>query len=547
MSVENILQKLQTAPQFHPASADIFGDVTLDAGDVITVSSEGQSYDVPIYHRVMTWRGKPKTMITATGNQQREALPALRRREYAQGSSSYQQGKRLGAGIGGLDSRVSLMENSAVIQNSDSIALAAGKFIVDQDGNLHIINGTGLYLGEGSTSYGVYTEGNLTSGAIIQKINGTSQSGSILANKLDVNATDVAAWGAYTNNTLTGGILVQKINDGSTTTQILGSRVDVKATDLATWGVYTNDTLTAGIIVDKINGGTVTIDAARVNLTGYLTANDITTNMITSKLANATVANMNSLYATTLTAGTNFYMGNSIVTSHGVSFGGGSIKFSYLTTATADATVVASDLPHYHTVSFSNGQFTLGGVTDTAPGPFDVTATTWYANQIAAAKNSVRQTGALSITNSSYYMVNNVPSLSVTVAGKLNNPNETAIGGTVLADATAAYNAGSAKHAETHSHTNAEYDQLATDYDELSDIHDDYVSSHSYTNTQYNNLSSAYSEYVYTHSYTNDQYNSKTTPPTSAIARSVVKEGEGYTVKIRVFYNGTYNDFTDYA
>lgn len=111
--------------------------------------------------------------------------------------------------------------------------------------------------------------------------------------------------------------------------------------------------------------------------------------MITSKLANATVANMNSLYATTLTAGTNFYMGNSIVTSHGVSFGGGSMKFSYLTTATADATVVASDLPHYHTVSFSNGQFTLGGVTDTAPGPFDITATTWYKNQIAAAKNSV--------------------------------------------------------------------------------------------------------------------------------------------------------------
>ena len=44
------------------------------------------------------------------------------------------------------------------------------------------------------------------------------------------------------------------------------------------------------------------------------------------------------------------------------------------------------NLEHYHTVSFSGGQFTIGGTTGTAPGPFDVTATTWYKNQIAAAK-----------------------------------------------------------------------------------------------------------------------------------------------------------------
>ena len=179
----------------------------------------------------------------------------------------------------------------------------------------------------------MYTEGNLDAGTIINKIVN------------DHTSAVQATFGTYINNQLDAGVMVRKLSDGSTTTKIKSDYIDFEG--------------------------------------------KVTASYITSRLANATVANMNSLYATTLTAGTNFYMGNSIVTSHGVSFGGGSIKFSYLTTATADATVVASDLPHYHTVSFSDGQFTLGGVTDTAPGPFDITATTWYANQIAAAKASM--------------------------------------------------------------------------------------------------------------------------------------------------------------
>lgn len=68
-----------------------------------------------------------------------------------------------------------------------------------------------------------------------------------------------------------------------------------------------------------------------------------------------------------------------------------------------------------------------------------------------------------------------------------------------------------------------------------------------YTQAEYNSLLAQYNGAVQTAQYWQQMYNEKTTPPTSAIARSVVKEGEGYTVKIRVFYNGTYADFTDYA
>lgn len=249
-----------------------------------------------------------------------------------------------------VDGRVSTIEGSSLWMNRDSVTAATGKLVVDAQGNLHVVDGSNLYLGTGQASMGVYTDGSLTA-----------------------------------------GIIVDKINNGSV--NIRGSHVNVTATDRATWGVYDNATLTAGIIVDKINGGTVTIDAARVNLTGYLTANDITANMITSKLANATVSNMSSLYATTLTAGTNFYIGNSIVSSHGAKFNG-TMKFSYLTTATADAEITYADLPHYHAITCTekNGVVTItqGAAQATAGSDsFNIAATNFYKNAVAAARDEM--------------------------------------------------------------------------------------------------------------------------------------------------------------
>ncbi len=43
------------------------------------------------------------------------------------------------------------------------------------------------------------------------------------------------------------------------------------------YGVYTSNNLTAGVIVNKINGGTVRIKAANIELDGYVTANELQT------------------------------------------------------------------------------------------------------------------------------------------------------------------------------------------------------------------------------------------------------------------------------
>ena len=77
-----------------------------------------------------------------------------------------------------------------------------------------------------------------------------------------------------------------------------------------------------------------------------------------------------------------------------------SITFLGSSSETQAETITYADFPHYHEVSFDNttGKITIGGVTATAPDPFDLTRTTWYQNQISAAE----VTGRESVTVSSF-------------------------------------------------------------------------------------------------------------------------------------------------
>ena len=102
---EAILTKLAQAPSFHPAGAKLFvPDWTLDPGDVVTVTAKDNvndpdetptSYNVPIYSLNLTWNGASRVEIESTGNQQREPLSALRRKEYQTGRRGYGATKAL--------------------------------------------------------------------------------------------------------------------------------------------------------------------------------------------------------------------------------------------------------------------------------------------------------------------------------------------------------------------------------------------------------------------------------------------------------------------
>lgn len=85
-----IYNKLTTAPTFKPSGVRLFTpDWTLEPGDVVTVQSDGVNYTVPIYSMNLEWRNATKVDIQSSGNQTREPLPALRRREYRSGRRGY--------------------------------------------------------------------------------------------------------------------------------------------------------------------------------------------------------------------------------------------------------------------------------------------------------------------------------------------------------------------------------------------------------------------------------------------------------------------------
>lgn len=79
---EKVFDQLSSAPIQHPASARLFADWLLQAGDVVTVTSGNEAYQVPVYNMEMTWKGSPIVEVDATGSKERPPLPALARRSY---------------------------------------------------------------------------------------------------------------------------------------------------------------------------------------------------------------------------------------------------------------------------------------------------------------------------------------------------------------------------------------------------------------------------------------------------------------------------------
>lgn len=257
-------------------------------------------------------------------------------------------------------------ESTALI-NADHVNISAtstaytlaGSLERDAQGRLIIKDAGGLYVQRteaGVTAqFGVWDNGNLTGGVIVQKINGET-SAYINADHVNISATSTAytlagalehdangrlvikdagglyvrrtesgvtsTFGVFDNGNLTGGVIVDKVN-GQTGTYINGDHVNISGTSTvqtiagamemdasghlvikegaglyltrsgATFGVYDSGSLTGGVIVGKVNGQTgtfVKIQASKINLDGY-----VTTSMLESAFTDAEQINVDQL------------------------------------------------------------------------------------------------------------------------------------------------------------------------------------------------------------------------------------------------------------
>lgn len=113
-----IYTRLSEAPTFHPASTDLFAsDWSLETGDVVTVQSGNESYSVPVYSMDLVWKGDSKVSIQSTGNEKRQPLPELRRRQYGASSGMY---KHIDESMSGIISAVEGEVYESVIAQTDT-------------------------------------------------------------------------------------------------------------------------------------------------------------------------------------------------------------------------------------------------------------------------------------------------------------------------------------------------------------------------------------------------------------------------------------------
>lgn len=167
--------------------------------------------------------------------------------------------------------RLDTIEGSALWLTRDDITQAVGKLEVDDNGKLHIVDGSGLYIDSGSASYGVYNEGNLTAGIIVNKVN--SGSVQILASKVTVNSDyfTVQGFTNFTNGITKVAALTSTLSMADTLNAVnyfyVGDMSDTR--NRASWK---SKTVVTGVSVNTDSSHNFMLDSMQSISRSYVTA-----------------------------------------------------------------------------------------------------------------------------------------------------------------------------------------------------------------------------------------------------------------------------------
>lgn len=81
-SISPIAERLKSVPSYHPLNADTFADWAMEAGDMITVSRDGQDYQSPVHSSRMVWRGKQQVSVESNGARERDPISTAKLKKY---------------------------------------------------------------------------------------------------------------------------------------------------------------------------------------------------------------------------------------------------------------------------------------------------------------------------------------------------------------------------------------------------------------------------------------------------------------------------------
>lgn len=99
--LQPIYERLNSAPRYHPIEAETFADWSMEAGDIVTITRDGQSYESPVQTSVVKWRKGQQVSVSSGGNQQRDAVSKVSQNKYsrASGGAGLRNSRHLGGSI----------------------------------------------------------------------------------------------------------------------------------------------------------------------------------------------------------------------------------------------------------------------------------------------------------------------------------------------------------------------------------------------------------------------------------------------------------------
>ena len=258
-SLTPIYNRLNGTKPYHPLEADTFADCSVEAGDIVTVTRDGKSYESPVHVAKMTWRKGMQVSLSSAGNEERKPLAKMSQKKYARGAG------------GGSGLRENMYQHIYVEDMYNQ--LKSGLELTTSTTTLYVQDAykqlaSGLKLTSSSAAMYVQDESNRLSSEI-----------------------------RVTSSSITSYVNSENTKQNSKITQ-LTNRISLVVTD--------KGTLNTAEIVAGINGQSgsyVKIKADKINLSGYVTASELkATNAYIDRLTNGQ-ANMTKVWSNTISTG----------------------------------------------------------------------------------------------------------------------------------------------------------------------------------------------------------------------------------------------------
>lgn len=206
-SLAPIYNRLNAAPSYHPLEADTFADWSLEAGDIVTVTRDGKSYESPVHSSTVTWKKGQQVKVSSGGNEERDSVSKMSQRKFNRGSSGLrateERYRQIETSYNGMRSGLILASSSAALYvNNKYTQMQSGLVLSESSARLYVDSKytqmqAGLALTESSAM--LYARNRTTSAQIIARINERGQGEAL------ISADNVAISG---NTTISGMLTI---------------------------------------------------------------------------------------------------------------------------------------------------------------------------------------------------------------------------------------------------------------------------------------------------------------------------------------------------